>query len=117
MPEMPVTVRSPDGRVEEQYSPSLVMHDYLRPGVTYTIEDFAWRARTALDEAGERVRAKHGFYCTSAAGSAHRIAELAAACPPGATVQVLAMEPPLHRASGGSSATSARPPSFQLQEP
>jgi uncharacterized repeat protein (TIGR04042 family) len=37
MPEMSVTVRWPDGRVEEHYSPSLVMHDYLRPGVTYTI--------------------------------------------------------------------------------
>jgi uncharacterized repeat protein (TIGR04042 family) len=116
VPEMSVTVRWPDGRVEEHYSPSLVMHDYLRPGVTYTVEDFARRARTALDEAGERVRAKYGFYCTSAAGSAHCIEELAAACPPGATVQVLAMDPPPPRASGGSSATSARPPSLQLQE-
>ena len=116
MPEMSVTVRWADGRVEEHYSPSLVMHDYLRPGVTYTVDDFAWRARTGLDEAGERVRAKYGFYCTSAAESANRIAELAAACAPGATIEVLAMEPPLHRASGGSSATSARPPSLQLQE-
>jgi uncharacterized repeat protein (TIGR04042 family) len=117
MPEMSVTVRWPDCRVEEHYSPSLVMHDYLRPGVTYTIEDFAWRARTALDEAGERVRARYGFHCPSAAESANRIEELAAACPPGATVEVLAMEPPLPRASGDSSATSARPPSPQLQEP
>jgi uncharacterized repeat protein (TIGR04042 family) len=117
MPEMSVTVRWPDCRVEEHYSPSLVMHDYLRPGVTYTVEDFAWRARTALEEAGERVRARYGFHCTSAAESANRIEELAAACPPGATVEVLAMEPPLPRASGDSSATSARPPSLQLQEP
>jgi uncharacterized repeat protein (TIGR04042 family) len=117
MPEMSVTVRWPDCRVEEHYSPSLVMHDYLRPGVTYTVEDFAWRARTALEEAGERVRARYGFHCTSAAESANRIKELAAACPPGATVEVLAMEPPLPRASGDSSATSARPPSLQLQEP
>jgi uncharacterized repeat protein (TIGR04042 family) len=117
MPEMSVTVRWPDCRVEEHYSPSLVIHDYLRPGVTYTIEDFAWRARTALDEAGERVRARYGFHCTSAAESANRIEELAAACPPGATVEVLAMEPPLPRASGDSSATSARPPSPQPQEP
>jgi uncharacterized repeat protein (TIGR04042 family) len=117
MPEMSVTVRWPDCRVEEHYSPSLVIHDYLRPGVTYTIEDFAWRARTALDEAGERVRARYGFHCTSAAESANRIEELAAACPPGATVEVLAMEPPLPCASGDSSATSARPPSPQLQEP
>lgn len=117
MPEMSVTVSWPGGRVEEHYSPSLVMHDYLRPGVAYTIEDFARRARTGLDEAGERVRAKYGLYCTSAAESANRIGELAAACPPGATVEVLAMEPPLPRASGGSSTTSASPPSVQLQEP
>jgi uncharacterized repeat protein (TIGR04042 family) len=116
MPEMSVTVRWPGGRVEEHYSPSLVMHDYLRPGVTYAIEDFTWRARTALDEAAERVRAKYGFYCTSAAEAASRIEELAAACPPDATVEVLAMEPPLPCASGDSSATSAGPSSTQLQE-
>jgi uncharacterized repeat protein (TIGR04042 family) len=117
VPEMSVTVRWPDGRVEEHYSPSLVMHDYLRPGVTYAIEDFAWRARTALDEAGERVRAKYGFHCTSAAESANGIGELAAACPPGATVEVLAMEPPMPCASGDSSTTSASPLSSQLREP
>lgn len=117
MPEMSVTVRWPGGRVEEHYSPSLVIHDYLRPGLTYTVEDFAWRARTALDAAGERVRAKYGFYCTSAAESADRIEELAAACPPGATVEVLVMEPPVPRASGDSSTTNIGQPSRQLQEP
>jgi uncharacterized repeat protein (TIGR04042 family) len=95
MPEMTVIVRWPDGSVEQHYSPSLVMHDHLRVGATYTVADFAERARTALDEAAERVRAKYGFYCTSAAGSAGRISELAAAYPPQATVEVLAMEPPL----------------------
>jgi uncharacterized repeat protein (TIGR04042 family) len=114
---MSVTVRWPGGRVEEHYSPSLVIHDYLRPGLTYTVEDFAWRARTALDAPGVRVRAKFGFYCTSAAESANRIEELAAACPPGATVEVLAMAPPLPSASGDSSTTTTGQPSRQLQEP
>ncbi len=126
MPEMTVTVRWPDGHIEEHYSPSLVMHDHLRPGSAYTIEDFARRAQAALAEAGERVRARYGFYCTSAAGSAHRIRELAAAHPPDAVVEVLAMQPPLHCASSapsvasaGSSppAASARQPSLQTQEP
>ena len=94
MPEMTVTVRWPDGSVEQYYSPSLVMHDHLRAG-TYTVADFAERARAALDEAGERVRAKYGFYCTGAADSASRISELAAAYPPQAALEVLALEPPL----------------------
>ena len=117
MPEMRMNVRWPDGRVEEHYSPSLVMHDHLRPGVTYTIGDFTRHARTALDKASERVRAKYGFHCTSAAESANRIEELAAAYPPGATVEVLAMQPPLPGASGAPSATSASPLPPQPQEP
>ena len=117
MPEMTVTIRWPDGRVEEHYSPSLVMHEHLRPGASYTIEDFAWRAQAALDEASERVRTKYGFYCTSAAESAHRITELAAAYPSGATVEVLAMQPPAPGAGSAPSATSASMTSLQAQEP
>ena len=118
MPEMTVTVRWPDGRVEEHYSPSLVMHDHLRPGMTYPIEDFARRAQAALDEAGERVRAKYGFSCTSAAESAHRIKELAAAYPSGATVDVLVMHPPLPSADSAWPAPNAGAPSFpKTQEP
>jgi uncharacterized repeat protein (TIGR04042 family) len=114
---MTVTVRWPDGRIEDHYSPSLVLHDHLQAGITYTIEDFAWRAQAALAEASERVRARYGFYCTSAAESADRIRELAAAYPPGATVEVLVMQPPLPGASSAPSATSASAPSLQAQEP
>jgi uncharacterized repeat protein (TIGR04042 family) len=117
MPEMTVTVRWPDGRVEEHYSPSMIMRDHLQPGITYTIEDFAWRAQAALAEASQRVRAKYGFYCMGATESAHRIRELAAAYPSGATVEVLAMQLPLPGASGVPSATSASTPSLQPQEP
>ena len=116
MPEMTVTVRWPDGRVEQHYSPSLVMHDHLRPGASYPIEDFTGRAQAALDEASERVRAKYGVYCTGAAESAHRIRELAAAYPPGAAVEVLAMHPPLPWAGSAPSITSASTPSVQSQE-
>jgi uncharacterized repeat protein (TIGR04042 family) len=112
---MTVTARWPDGHIEGHYSPSLVMHDHLRPGVTYTIEDFAERAQAALAEASERVRTKYGFSCTSAAESAHRIRELAAAYPPGATVDVLGMQPP--PPGSAWSATSASTPSLQAQDP
>jgi uncharacterized repeat protein (TIGR04042 family) len=95
MPEMTVTVRWPDGSVQRHYSPSLVMHDHLAAGSGYTVADFARRATDALAEASERVRAKYGFACTSAAASAERIHGLAAAYAPGDRVEVLAMEPPL----------------------
>jgi len=116
MPEMTVTVRWPGGRVEEHYSPSLVMRDHLRPGVTYTTEDFTRRARAALAEASERVRAKHGFPCTSAAESADRIREIAAAYPPGSGVEVLAMQPALPSADGAPPAPSTSTPSLQTRE-
>jgi uncharacterized repeat protein (TIGR04042 family) len=109
MPEMTVTVRWPDGSVERHYSPSLVMHDHLRAGAVYSVADFTARARTALDEAGERVRAKYGFYCTAAASSAARIGELAGAYPSGATVEVLAMEPPLSGADGSATVVPSVP--------
>jgi uncharacterized repeat protein (TIGR04042 family) len=68
MPEMTFTVRWPDGVTQECYAPSLVMHDFLTDGATYPIDDFMTRSTTALRQAGERVKAKYGFYCTSAAG-------------------------------------------------
>ena len=95
MPEMHVTVRWPDGAVEDCYSPSLVMWDHLEVGVEYTVGDFAERATTALAEAGERVRARFGFLCTSALAQAERIRQRSAGLDPMAPVRVLAMAPPL----------------------
>ena len=57
MPEMTFTVQWPDNTVQQCYSPSLVMHDYLRVGDTYTVADFVGLSTAALDEAAERVRA------------------------------------------------------------
>lgn len=67
MPEMTFTVRWPDGATQECYSPSLVMHDYLSDAVTYPVADFMSRAVSALTQASERVKAKYGMSCTSAA--------------------------------------------------
>jgi len=95
VPEMTFTVRWPDGRVEDCYSPSLVVHDHLEAGAHYTVGDFTARAVEALTLASERVRARYGFACTSAAASAERIQQSAAAYPLTGTVAVLSLHPPL----------------------
>ena len=95
MPEMTFTVRWPDGRVDDCYSPSLVMWDHLEVGAEYSVGDFAAKATTALEEAGERVRARYGFLCTSALAQAAEIRARAARLDAAAPVRVLAMAPPL----------------------
>ena len=67
MPEMTFTVQWPDGTTQDCYSPSLVMHDFLDAETTYPIDDFMSRSVAALTQAGERVKAKYGMYCTWAA--------------------------------------------------
>jgi uncharacterized repeat protein (TIGR04042 family) len=95
MPEMTMTVRWPDGRVHEHYSPSLVLHDHLEPGATYPVVEFVGHAILALDIASQRVRDRYGFACTSAAASQQEIKTLARSFDPEATVTVLTMDPPL----------------------
>ncbi|MGW0035444.1 MSMEG_0570 family nitrogen starvation response protein [Gordonia sp. NPDC003376] len=95
MPEMTFSVRWPDGVVQECYSPSLVIHDHLDVGGTYTVGEFRTRATTALGEAAERVRAKFGFACTSAAASAEAIGISAKRYDDRATVDIVSMFPPL----------------------
>lgn len=95
MPEMTFTVRWPDGTMQSCYSPSLVMHDHLDVGGQYTVAEFRARATTALGEAAERVRAKFGFACTSAAASADDIAGAASRYADDAVVKVITMQPPL----------------------
>ena len=95
MPEMTFDVQWPDGRVQQCYSPSLVMHDYLTSGSDYTVAEFLDRSTHALQEASERVRAKFGFSCTSAAATNEKIAETATRFAPTATIRVVAMQPGL----------------------
>jgi uncharacterized repeat protein (TIGR04042 family) len=95
MPEMTVTVRWPDGRIADCYSPSLVMHDHLHAGATYRVDDFARRSRIALREASERVRARYGFTCSASAASLESIQRTAARFAVDDLVEVLDMQPPL----------------------
>ncbi|WP_246087006.1 MSMEG_0570 family nitrogen starvation response protein [Nocardioides humi] len=92
---MTFTVRWPDGRVAEHYSPSLVVHDHLDVGATYPVAEFRDRSARALGIASDRVRARFGFACTSAAASLAGIDELAASYPADAAVTVLRLHPPL----------------------
>jgi uncharacterized repeat protein (TIGR04042 family) len=95
MPELTFDVRWPDGRMQRCYSPSLVMHDYLTAGADYTVADFVDRSGRALHEASERVRAKFGFACSSAAATTEEIVAIATGFASHATIRVMAMQPGL----------------------
>lgn len=90
-----MTVRWPDGRVEECYSPSLVLHDHLAAGERYTVADFAARSTTALGIASARVRQKYGFACSSAAQTIAQISGAASGFAADDVVEVVRMWPAL----------------------
>ncbi|MDT5287720.1 MAG: hypothetical protein QOG79_5063 [Mycobacterium sp.] len=95
MPEMTFDVQWPDGRVQRCYSPSLVMHDYLSTGTDYTVADFLDRSSHALHAASERVRAKFGFACSSAAWTEEEITSTATEFPSNSTIRIVGMRPGL----------------------
>jgi uncharacterized repeat protein (TIGR04042 family) len=95
MPEMTFDVQWPDGRVQRCYSPSLVMHDYLSTGTDYTVADFLDRSSHALHAASERVRAKFGFACSSAAWTEEEITSTATEFSSNATIRIVGMRPGL----------------------
>lgn len=74
MPETTFRIRWPDGAEEECYSPSTVIHEHLKAGETYRVDDFDARSRAALDLAAQRVEAKYGFRCSSADAQAAKLA-------------------------------------------
>ena len=66
MPEMHFRVEWPNGAVDDCYSPSYVIEEYLTVDTEYLVADFVERASTALMIASERVQARYGFACSSA---------------------------------------------------
>src|SRR5215216_2993749 len=66
MPEMHFRVKWPSGQIQDCYSPSYIVEEYLSEGADYTVDEFVNRARSALNIASERVLAKYGFECSSA---------------------------------------------------
>lgn len=91
MPETTFRIRWPDGSEEECYSPSTVIHDHLKAGVSYRVDDFDTRSRTALDLAALRVEAKYGFRCSSADAQAAKLASAIARYKPEETVICLSI--------------------------
>ncbi|MBX7453883.1 MSMEG_0570 family nitrogen starvation response protein [Mycolicibacterium sp. 3033] len=91
MPEMTFDIRWPDGSTQSCYSPSLVMYDFLTAGDRYTVSDLLDRAREALQEASDRVRAKYGFACTSASATNAAIVHAASRFPADAEVVITEM--------------------------
>ena len=66
MPEVHFDVRWPDHSESHCYSPSTVIHDYLRSGEAYPLSEFLRLSREALTMAADRVEQKFGFRCSSA---------------------------------------------------
>ncbi|MBT0959425.1 MSMEG_0570 family nitrogen starvation response protein [Alphaproteobacteria bacterium KMM 3653] len=73
MPETFWTVRWPDGSEEKLYSPSSVIAEVFKPGLSYPVPDFLQRARIAMERASNRVERKYGFACSSAMDQLDRI--------------------------------------------
>ena len=73
MPEVIFIVELPDGATKECYSPSSVVRRYFEKGEEMSLAQFVQRSREALAEASERVRAKFGFGCSSAAAQMSEI--------------------------------------------
>jgi uncharacterized repeat protein (TIGR04042 family) len=91
---MRFTLRWPDGEQMHCYSPSLVIEEYLCPGIPYPLDDFLQRSRKALLTASERVQAKYGFPCSRALGQLEAIERRAASFAerPGARVEVIGFQ-------------------------
>ena len=89
MPEVIFTVQLPDGEKKSCYSPSSIVHDYFKIGEVMSVGEFLTRSRTALTEASERVRAKFGFYCSSASSQLSEIEHFTSLHPANATVRII----------------------------
>ena len=89
MPAVFFTVRLPDGTTKDCYSPSSVVRRYFTAGEELTAAEFVARSRQALTEASERVRAKFGFACTSAAAQLAEIERWTGAYPGNARIRIL----------------------------
>jgi uncharacterized repeat protein (TIGR04042 family) len=89
MPEVVFTVQLPDGVTKECYSPSTVVFHHFRQGEEMSVAEFVARSRKAFATASERVRAKFGFACSSAAAQLANIEEWTRAYASDATVRIL----------------------------
>ncbi len=92
MPEVLFKIRWPDGIIEDCYSPSTIIFDYLKEGESYNLKDFIERSSNALNLASERVMKKYGFRCTSAEAQLSKILANAQTFTPDQNVDCLSFE-------------------------
>ena len=88
MPELLFTIQLPSGAQKQCYSPSTVVRDYFAAGEEMPVSEFRTRSRKAYAEASERVRAKYGFSCSSAASQLAEIEEMIGKFPDSDTVRI-----------------------------
>jgi uncharacterized repeat protein (TIGR04042 family) len=91
MPEVLFTIELPDGVQKQCYSPSTVVRDYFSEGEEMPVSEFLIRSRAAYAEASERVRAKYGFSCSSAASQLEDIELTTRAYPSEAPMRILSI--------------------------
>jgi uncharacterized repeat protein (TIGR04042 family) len=89
MPEVLFTIQLPDGGTKNCYSPSTVVRNYFSEGEEMSVAEFVNRSKIALGEASERVRARFGFSCSSAASQLADIEHFTRAFPNEGTVRIL----------------------------
>ena len=92
MPEVLFKIKWPDGKIEDCYSPSTIIFDYLKEGESYNLKDFIERRSNALNLASERVMKKYGFRCTSAEAQLSKILANAQTFTPDQNVDCLSFE-------------------------
>ncbi len=92
MPEVLFKIKWPDGKIEDCYSPSTIIFDYLKEGESYNLKDFIERSSNALNLASERVLKKYGFRCTSAEAQLSKILANAQTFTPDQNVDCLSFE-------------------------
>jgi len=89
MPEVFFTIQLPDGARKDCYSPSSIVRTYFTKGEEMPVTEFLTRSRKAFGEASERVRAKFGFYCSSASAQLAEIEQWTLAHPNDATIRII----------------------------
>ena len=92
MPEVLFKIKWPDGKIEDCYSTSTIIFDYLKEGESYNLKDFIERSSNALNLASERVMKKYGFRCTSAEAQLSKILANAQTFTPDQNVDCLSFE-------------------------
>lgn len=73
MPAVNFKIAWPDGDKNTYYSPSTIIYEFLKGNESYPQKDFSIRVSLALEKASERVRAKYGYACSSAADEHRKI--------------------------------------------